>query len=102
MSKKIFQAKIYAKCGGSPIQMEVEANDSYSAKKEIENLWYFRSFYSTPAEIQQPTKFKARIYLNTGSGTADVIVFANDSYQAKQIIEMRPDFKSFSQSPYKL
>ena len=46
MAKKIFQAKIYAKCGGSPIQVEVEANDSSSAKREIENLWYFKQFNS--------------------------------------------------------
>ena len=102
MSKKIFQAKIYAKCGGSPIQVEVEANDSYSAKRELENLWDFKSFHTNPTEIQQPTKFKARIYLNTGSGSTDVIVFANDSSQAKQIIELRPDFKSFAQSPSKV
>ena len=102
MSKKIFQAKFYAKCGGSPINIEVEANDSYSAKKEIEKLWYFKSFHTNPTEIQQPAMFKAKIYLNTGNGTAEVTVFANDSYQAKQIIELRPDFKSFSQSPYKI
>ena len=102
MSKKIFQAKFYAKCGGSPINIEVEANDSWDAKKEIEKLWYFKSFHTNPVEIQQPTKFKAKIYLNTSNGSAEVVVFANDSYQAKQIIEMRPDFKSFYQQPYKL
>ncbi len=102
MSKKIFQAKIYAKCGGSPIQVEAEANDSYSAKNEIEKLWYFKSFHTNPTEIQQPTRFKARIYLNTSNGTTDVIVFANDSYQAKQIIELRPDFKSFAHTPSKI
>lgn len=102
MAKKMFQAKIYAKCGGSPIQINVEANDSYSAKREIENLWYFKSFHTNPSEIQQPTQFKARIYLNTSSSSTDVVVFANDSSQAKQIIELRPDFKSFAQSPSKI
>ena len=102
MAKKMYQAKIYAKCGGSPIQVEVEANDSYSAKKELENLWYFKSFSSNPVEIPTPTMFKARIYLNTGSSSLDVTVFANDTSQAKKIIEMRPDFKSFAQQPSKV
>lgn len=35
MAKKTYQAKIYAKCGGSSIQVEVEANDSYSAKEKL-------------------------------------------------------------------
>ena len=102
MAKKIFQAKIYAKCGGSPIQVEVEANDSSSAKREIENLWYFKQFNSNPVEISTPTMFKARIYLNTSSSSLDVKVFANDTTQAKKIIEMRPDFKSFAQQPSKV
>ena len=99
MAKKIYQAKIYAKCGGSSIQVEVEANDSYSAKREIENLWYFKSFQTNPVEITSPKKFKASISLNTGSNRLEVVVFANDSSQARKIIESRPDFKSFIQSP---
>ena len=51
MSKKIFQAKFNAKCGGSPINIEVEANDSYQAKKIIEMRPDFKSFYQQPYKV---------------------------------------------------
>lgn len=99
MAEKIFQAKINVNCGGSPVQVEVEARDSYSARQEIEKLWYFRSFQQNPVEIASPKRFKATISLNTGNNRFEVIVFANDSSQARRIIESRTDFKSFINSP---
>ena len=102
---KVYQAKINAKCGGSSILTLVDANDSSSAKKEFEKLWYFKSFAVNPTEATSstiPVRYKAKIYVNTSSSAVEIIVFANDSFQAKKIIELRPDFKSFSQQPQKI
>ena len=44
-------------------------------------------------------KFVAKIYVKTGGSPVTVEVYANDSTQAKKIIQMRPEFKSFCQHP---
>jgi hypothetical protein len=43
--------------------------------------------------------WEGRIYTKVGGAAVTVTVSANDSTQAKKLIEMRPEFKSWSQFP---
>jgi hypothetical protein len=48
MAEKKYYAKINVKVGGSPIMVEVSANDTAQAKKLIECRPEFKSFVSQP------------------------------------------------------
>lgn len=41
----------------------------------------------------------AKIYTKVGGAPVEVEVTANDFTQAKKLIELRPEFKSFSKQP---
>lgn len=44
-------------------------------------------------------EFKAMIYTKIGGKPVLVYIYANDFLQAKKLIELRPEFKSFAKLP---
>lgn len=103
MAQQTYYAKIQVKTGGAPITIEVQANGSAQAKKLIECRPEFKSFVNIPQvkgnnNVQQQI-FSAKIQVKTGGSPIIVETPANDSVQAKKIIESRPEFKSFINQP---
>lgn len=53
MPQKIYKAKITPAAGGSPVEVQVPANDPFQARKMIESMYGpVKSWWSSPTEVR--------------------------------------------------